>query len=192
MVRQSPLPKAIIWVLVGSVLLMGVPFVLGVVLDRIHPLWVLAGGAAALIYANTVLFPYLFIYLVRDKDIGRERVSTSRSWDAALSPQEALYRIDQTFQDDGRILRSDDTNRQLAFGSEAQFRTWGAFTARGLQALPVLLTVSAFPTQDGAHLTAVARDDLGWSLGPTPSYMTDLMAKANHGILERAAKATQD
>lgn len=191
MARQPSLPKTIVWVLAGSVLLVGVPFVLGVVLDRIHPLWVLAGGAAALIYANTILFPYLFVYLAKDKDIGRERVHTSRSWDAGLSPEETLYRIDQEFQDDGRILHSDDTSRQLAFGSEAQFRTWGAFTARGLRALPVLLTVSATPTQDGAHLTAAARDDMGWSVGPTPSYMTDLMAKANHNILDRARKATQ-
>lgn len=153
--------------------------------------WVVAGLVVAVIFSSAVLPPYFVTSATRDKAPNHERIHAVRTWHSPLLPDETLGRVRNAFQKKGSVVRSNENSIEISFGSDLAFRKWGIFTEQGRQALPMHLSVRVISAGAGSQVTAEARDDLGWYIGPLGRRVRAEVTNLNHSLLETALDATR-
>lgn len=172
MSTQPGRTKAIAAVVLVWLLAVGLPVIL-IRTTNLPTIWTILGCLVAVIVSSAVLPPYIVARATRSWKNDRPRVTCEESWATPLNPSDVAKRIESELQGSARIKRVDASTMEVAVGSDVAFRRWGVFMARGRDALPALVTVSAVADGQGARVSACGRDDLGWYAGPLGKRVED-------------------
>ncbi|MFI7482435.1 hypothetical protein ACH9EU_08450 [Kocuria sp. M1R5S2] len=143
-----------------AVVVLAVLFLAGfVVLRWVEPPWWVWLPALGVLAVAGVVFARFAAHAPR-----HERFTLEDRWATGLPVSEALERIAVHFDGDGAAVHRGQEEITVELGSDPKFRFLGVESARGRRAFPSTLTVTGAAAEEGAVLSARARDDLGWYL----------------------------
>lgn len=180
---RSAFSKSIVSSVIVALLVIGVPAVLHITLG-IPRFWTVIGALVAVVYTSVVLPPYIVSRLVMRRSPSHERIRATRTWQSPKPPQIVLDEIGAALRGRGAVSRLDDQALEITCGSDEGFRRWGVFSERGRQQLPSRMTIQVLADGSGSRVTADARDDLGWFLGPLGSRVKQEAMKAVESLLD--------
>ncbi|WP_270254722.1 hypothetical protein [Kocuria marina] len=120
----------------------------------------------------------------------RPRIVVAETWHSPYPPREAAARMRDAFTAPAARVTADDTSVHVRTGSDTTYRIRGAGSAKGWDALPLAVDLTAAPSEEGSNITAEARDDLGYYEDQPAPFVEIEVRRRGRELIRRAVVAT--